>query len=69
MSYRKVQGGSSLQLAEAVIININGIGHSSCSHASYLLLNELYMYSLKFPKYYGNMNIASVCTLLAHSVS
>lgn len=29
MSYRKVQGGSSLQLAEAVIISINGIGHSS----------------------------------------
>lgn len=29
MSYRKVQGGSSAQLAEAVIININGTGHSS----------------------------------------
>lgn len=29
MSYCKVQGGSSPQLAEAVIININGTGHSS----------------------------------------
>lgn len=35
--------------------------------ASYLHLNELYMYSLKFPKYYGNVNITSICTLLAHS--
>lgn len=33
----------------------------SMPHASYLFLNELYMYSLKFLKYSGNMNTTSIC--------